>query len=168
MISKNMKEFSDILFDSWIGYIYLFDEKNNQWLWDNYSYDKSELTLFPLNIYFDKNYKVEVQNISLDEVKELANDNFEYLVFQGCGGNLNDWVNGVTNMLKDEKIVSDSFSFDKVYSFENGNLTNLAFALNSSDIDMGKLSIFRLKIRDDFKAMWLSDYVDNYTEDINI
>ena len=169
MINKDIKEFSEIIFDSWVGYIYLFDEKNNKWLWDNYKFDKSELTLSPLNIYFDKNYKADIQNISLDEVKELANNNYEHLIFQGCGGDLDDWVDGITNMLKEEGIVSDNFSFDKVYSFKNGDLTNLAFALNSGDISIGKLSIFRLKIRQDFGAMWLSDYCDNYlSEDISI
>lgn len=88
---------------------------------------------------------------------------------QGCGGNLQEWVDGITSMFKEEGIVTDSFSFDEIYSFENENLTNLAFALNSEDLNMGKLAIFRLKIRDNFGAMWLSDYIDNgYIKDIGI
>ncbi len=72
-------------------------------------------------------------------------------------------------MLKDEGIVNDSFSFDEVYSFKNDDLTNMAFALNSKDLNMGKLAMFRLKIRENFGAMWLSDYIDNgYIKDINI
>ena len=87
---------------------------------------------------------------------------------QGCCGDLNEWVEGFTGMLKDEGIVKDSFSFNKVYSFQNENLTNLAFKLDG-DIDMGKLAIFRLKIRQDFGAMWLSDYIDNgYINNIEI
>lgn len=27
---------------------------------------------------------------------------------------------------------------------------------------MGKLAIFRLQLREEFGAMWLSDYIDNY------
>ena len=112
---------------------------------------------------------IEIKNISCKEVKDLRNDNYEYLILQGCGGNLNNWVDGFTKMLKDEGIVSDSFSFDKVYSFENDNLINLAFSLNNKEIDIGKLAIFRLKIRDILGAMWLSDYIDNdYIKDINI
>lgn len=104
------------------------------------------------------------------EVKELRDNNYEYLILQGCGGELNEWVDGITNLLKENNIVSDSFSFDEVYSFENNNLTNMAFSLNSKDIDMSKLAIFRLKIREDFGAMWLSDYIDNCleSEDISI
>ncbi len=72
-------------------------------------------------------------------------------------------------MLKKEGIVGDSFSFDDVYSFQNENLTNIAFGLNNKDLELGKLAMFRLKIRETFGAMWLSDYIDNgYIKDINI
>jgi hypothetical protein len=90
------------------------------------------------------------------------------LILQGCGGDFAEWVDGFTNMLKEEQIVKDDFQFDNVLSFSNDKLTNLAFPL-TSDIDMGKLAIFRLKIRENFGAMWLSDYVYNYlNEDIAI
>lgn len=72
-------------------------------------------------------------------------------------------------MLKENKIISNNFQFEEIYSFENDGIINLAFALNSKDIDIGKLAIFRLKIRNDFGAMWLSDYIDNgYIKKINI
>ena len=37
-----------MLFDAWVGYIYLYDEKSGKWLWDNYSIasDKLELNLW--------------------------------------------------------------------------------------------------------------------------
>ena len=70
-------------------------------------------------------------------------------------------------MLKDEGIVSDSFSFSRVYSFKNNELTNLLFPLNDKNITIEKLAIFRLHIREQFGAMWLSDYIDNgYIKDI--
>ena len=167
MISKNLKDFNNILFDSWIGFIYLYDEKNSKWLWDNYSAEKTELVLKPLSEYFK--LEVLIKNISCSEVKELRNNNYEYLVLQGCGGDLNEWIKGVTTLLKENNIIPDTFEFDEVYSFENNNLTNMAFALNSKDIDMSKLALFRVKIRESFGAMWLSDYIDNgYIKDVNI
>lgn len=167
MINKDIDEFNNILFDSWIGYIYLYDEKNKKWLYDDYSIDNTTLSLKPLENYFKISNKIK--ELSSEEVKELRNDNYECLVLQGCGGDLTYWVDGFTDLLKDEGIVSDSFSFNKVYVFKNNNLTNLIFVLDSKDIDMSKLAIFRLKIRYNFGAMWLSDYVDNgYIKDINI
>ena len=166
-INKDLNEFNEMLFDAWIGYIYLYDEKNNKWLWDNYSAESTELDLKPLENYFMP--EISINSISCSEVKELLNNNYEYLVLQGCGGNLKDWVDGITDMLRANKIVPDSFSFNEIYSFEDNNLVNMAFALNSKNIDMGKLAIFRLKIREEVGAMWLSDYIDNgYIKDVNI
>lgn len=165
MITKSFDEFQEILFDSWIGYIYLYDEKNNKWLWDNYTADVSDLELKPLADCF----KIEVKDLTCSEIKDLRNRNYEFLILQGCGGDLSEWVDGITNLFKENGIIPSSFSFDEIYSFENNDLTNMAFALNSKDIDMGKLALFRLKIRDQFGAMWLSDYIDNgYIKDINI
>ena len=99
----------------------------------------------------------------------LANIINVILILQGCGGELSEWVDGFTKMLKDEGIAKDSFSFDEVYLFQNNNLTNIAFALNNKDLDISKLAMFRLKIRETFGAMWLSDYIDNgYIKDIGI
>lgn len=112
---------------------------------------------------------MEIKKINLDEVKELRNNNYEYLVLQGCGGDLNEWVDGITQMFKEEEIIPTDFSFNEIYSFQNDDLTNMAFALNSEDINFGKLAILRLKMRSDFGSMWLSDYIDNgYIKDINI
>lgn len=169
MISKNLEDFNDILFDSWIGYVYLYDEKNSRWLYDNYSINADKLNLSPLDLYFENNKDIDIQHISLNEVKELSNNNYEHLIIQGCGGDLDDWVKGITTMLKDEGIVKETFSFDKIYCFENGDLTNLAFALDNEGINMSKLAMFRLNIRQEFGAMWLSDYIDNgYIKDVNI
>lgn len=90
-------------------------------------------------------------------------------MLQGCGGNLDEWITGITEMLKENDIVPKDFNFKEVYYFENNNITNMAFALNDENINIGKLVIFRLKIRNEFGAMWLSDYIDNgYIKEVNI
>lgn len=130
---------------------------------------QDKLLLKPLDDYFKNKDSIIIENISCSEVKELSNKNYEYLVLQGCGGDLNQWVNEITSMLKDEGIVKKTFFFNEIYSFENNDLTNLAFALNSKEINMGKLAIFRFQIRQTFGAMWLTDYIDNgYIKDIDI
>lgn len=35
-------------------------------------------------------------------------------------------------------------------------------------MDLSKLAIFQLKIRNEFSAMWLSDYIDNYLMEVTI
>lgn len=136
-----------------------------QMTWDN----GSSLGLVVGDDQFKVINKSKIKELSCSEVKELRDRNYEFLILQGCGGELSEWVDGFTKMLKDEGIVKDSFSFDEVYSFQNNNLTNMAFALNNKDLDISKLAMFRLRIRETFGAMWLSDYIDNgYIKDIGI
>ncbi len=166
-INKNIDEFNEMLYDGFVGYIYLYDEKNEKWLWDNYSMASDKLELKSLEEYFD--IENIMKDISDKELLELRNNDYEHLVLQGCGGDLNEWVSGITKLLKENDIVPDSFKFKEVYFFENNDLSNMVFPLDNKDIDMGKLAMFRLKIREDFGAMWLSDYIDNgYIKDINI
>lgn len=136
-----------------------------QMTWDN----GSSLGLVVGEDQFKVIKKSKIKELSCSEVKELRDRNYEFLILQGCGGELSEWVDGFTKMLKDEGIAKDSFSFDEVYLFQNNNLTNIAFALNNKDLDISKLAMFRLKIRETFGAMWLSDYIDNgYIKDIGI
>ena len=76
MISNSLDEFNDILFDCWIGYIYLYDEKTNKWLWDNYSTEVAELDLKPLDEYF-KEYKID---------NNLNYSNDDYSINKKIGG----------------------------------------------------------------------------------
>lgn len=93
-------------------------------------------------------------------INELIDSNKEYLVFQGCGGQLQEWFDGINEILISENIIKNKVK--KMYSFENNNLTNIAVPLNN--MDLSKLAIVRLKLREVFGTMWFSDYVDNYLE----
>lgn len=113
---------------------------------------------------------MNIKNITLNELNDLRNNkDYDYLILQGCGGDLQEWKDGIEEILKSEGIIPSDYKFDEVYGFQNNNLTNMAFALKDDCISMSKLVLFRLKIRNDFGAMWLSDYIDNnYLENINI
>lgn len=51
-INKNIDDFNKGLEDSWIEYIYLYDEKNKKWLWDSVDYTKNEINLKQLSNAF--------------------------------------------------------------------------------------------------------------------
>ena len=63
---------------------------------------------------------------------------------------------------------------DKLISYYDFVFTNFSVDTNmyyiyNENLDIGKLAIFRLKIRNDFGAMWLSDYIDNgYIKDVRL
>lgn len=89
----------------------------------------------------------------------------EGLVFLGAGGNIQEWITGVTNSLFEAGIIKDAipeniFS-DFIVLTTTGGRTDLVmvFAQNGAKIEIGKLALWRLKFGD---CSWISDYRVNY------
>lgn len=86
----------------------------------------------------------------------------EGLILQGCGGDLQEWVDGINGLLTDEGILRSGSRFENVSAFKHRNLTNLLFHFEEGmDMDIGKLAIWRLQTHEQFGGTWLSDYVPN-------
>ena len=64
---------------------------------------------------------MSVKEIKAEELRQKGGE--EGIVFQGCGGDVKDWVDGVNQLLKDEKILLDGTKLTECYRFENGGLT---------------------------------------------
>ena len=103
---------------------------------------------------------MKITDITAEELRLKRGE--EGMVFQGCGGDTKEWVDGINKLLKDEKILTGGTRFKDCYRFENNGLTNLYFPFGNATLDMGKLPVWRLKAREVFGCMWLSDYVENY------
>ncbi len=103
---------------------------------------------------------MSVTDIKAEELRQKGGE--EGIVFQGCGGDAKDWVDGVNQLLKSEQILKNGTELDECYRFENRGLTNLYFPFGNAELDMGKLAVWRIKARPIFGCMWLSDYVDNH------
>ena len=101
---------------------------------------------------------MKIEKISKARVLKLAKET-DYLVWQGCGGPLEDWYDGITNMLIENKIADKNYKMIKMYVFDNGDLTCLLTPLDK--LDLRKLAVMRLKWRETFGTMWLSDYIAN-------
>ena len=105
---------------------------------------------------------MEIKDIKAEELRLKRGE--EGLVFQGCGGAVKEWVEGINKLLKSEQILKNGTELDECYRFENRELTNLYFPFGNAELDMGKLAIWRVKARPVFGCMWLSDYVDNHLD----
>lgn len=105
---------------------------------------------------------MSVKQITTDDLRKMKDT--EGLILQGCGGSLDEWVDGINDMLTESEILLDGTKFkaENCCVFENEGLTNLMF-LFSEDVklDMGKLAMWRLQTHENFGGKWLSDYVDN-------
>lgn len=106
-----------------------------------------------------------IKEISTIEVSSMTER--EGLVLQGCGGDLTEWENGITDMLREEGILPKDKGFKEIYKFEHGGLTNLLFMIDNVSINTGKLAMWRLQTREAFGSTWLSDYQHNTLESSN-
>ena len=85
----------------------------------------------------------------------------EGLILQGCGGETQEWVDGINKMLTDKGILLDDTKFENVSVFKSDGVTCILYSFEDVHIDIGKLAMWRLQSYTAFAGMWLSDYVDN-------
>lgn len=105
---------------------------------------------------------MSVKKINAEDLRRMKD--CEGLILQGCGGSLDEWVDGINDMLTESGILLDSTKFkaENCCVFENEGLTNLMFPFSENvKLDMGKLAMWRLQTHENFGGKWLSDYVDN-------
>ena len=103
---------------------------------------------------------MSVKDITTDDLRNMKGK--EGIIFQGCGGEVEEWIDGVNEMLTEAGILKDGTRLEDVTKFEHDGLTNLLFKFGKDDkIDMGKLAMWRLQTHAQFGGTWLSDYVPN-------
>ena len=97
--------------------------------------------------------------ITIDELRRMKHK--DGLILQGCGGDIQEWVDGINERLTQEDILLEGTKFRNVRSFFYEGLTNLLFPFEDVKLDFGRLAIWRLCSYETFGGIWLSDYVPN-------
>jgi len=110
-----------------------------------------------------------IEKKSYEEFRELT-VNEEGLVLLGCGGNLEEWVNGVSQVLlqnkcADTKEPEELFS-NFIHLTTSGGRNDLALVFKKDApihigimVHIGIMAIWRLSFGN---CSWISDYVVNY------
>lgn len=85
----------------------------------------------------------------------------EGLVCLGAGGDLNEWVEGIAQLLKKEGIAEDKELWEETFQLiTTGGRVDLVLVFKDYNLfNMGKLALWRLSFGD---CSWLSDYKNNY------
>ncbi len=65
----------------------------------------------------------------------------EGVILQGCCGGLQEWVDGINEMLTESGILQNESKFEKAYTFNNENLTCLLFPFDGVQLDVSRLAI---------------------------
>ena len=100
-----------------------------------------------------------MQTITTDDLRKMEDQ--EGLILQGCGGDPQEWVDGINEMLTEAGILLDGSKFENVSSFQHEGMTCLLFPFEGAKLDMGKFAMWRLQTHGQFSGTWLSDYVPN-------
>jgi hypothetical protein len=100
-----------------------------------------------------------MREITTTDLRRL--DHHEGLILQGCGGDPQEWIDGINGLLTDAGILLDGSKFESASAFENNGLHNLLFDFEGVKLNYGKLAMWRLQTHEQFGGTWLSDYVDN-------
>ena len=98
-----------------------------------------------------------IQKIKIEELRTMHDR--EALILRGCGGDLQEWVNGISEELRKEGILKGGFQ--NCATFKDGKSTCLLFPFEDADLDVGKLAMWRIRTVGAYGGTWLSDFVDN-------
>ena len=100
-----------------------------------------------------------ISQITTDDLRKMSDK--EGLILQGCGGDLQEWVDGINGLLTDAGILLDGSKFESTAVFQHDGLSNLLFPFEGVKLDVDKLAMWRLQTHGQFGGTWLSDYVPN-------
>ena len=103
---------------------------------------------------------MSIKNITAENLRKMNGQ--EGLILQGCGGDPQEWLDGINEMLTDAEILQNGSKFENISVFDHDGTTNILFPFEDSvQLDIGKLAMWRLQTHETFGGKWLSDYVDN-------
>lgn len=102
---------------------------------------------------------MKIEHITLDDLCRMGDQ--EGLILQGCGGDPQEWLDGINNLFKANGILRDGTRFEEIQVFEHEGITCILYPFENVELDIGKLALWRLKSHEAFGGTWLSDYVPN-------
>ena len=100
-----------------------------------------------------------IAQINTDDLRRM--DSQEGLILQGCGGSLQEWVDGINGLLTEAGILLEGSKFENVSSFRHDGMTCLLFPFERVALDVNRLAMWRLQTHGQFGGTWLSDFVPN-------
>lgn len=102
---------------------------------------------------------MSIETITTEDLRKMKGK--EGLILQGCGGEPQEWLEGVNRMLNEAGIFRNGSKFENCYVFKQNNHTCMLFPFENVDLDVGRLAMWRLQNYEIFGGTWLSDFVPN-------
>lgn len=98
------------------------------------------------------------------EMKDLLGyEGKQGLILQGCGGDPQEWIDGINDTFTKQGLLLDGTKFktEDCVVFKNGNSTCILFPFNEdTKLNVGRLFLWRIATQEQFGGVWLTDFVD--------
>ena len=111
------------------------------------------------NLTERENPMSDVKQINAEDLRHMEGE--EGLVLQGCGGDPQEWVDGINRELTEAGILLGGSKLENVVSFRHDGVTCLLFPFGDAELNIGKFAMWRIQTHDRYGGTWLSDYVPN-------
>ena len=105
---------------------------------------------------------MSITTITADELRQMQDQ--EGLILQGCGGEPQEWLDGINDLFTNEGILLNGTRFQNCSVFEHNNLTCIMFPFDGVELNIVKLAMWRIQTRGNYGGTWLSDYIPNYLD----
>lgn len=108
---------------------------------------------------------MSIKTITLNQLRQMKNQ--EGLVLQGCGGDPEEWRIQINKLLTRIGVLKNGSSFEEIMLFQNKGRTCLLFPFKENmDLHMGMLAVWRVRSREQFEGVWLSDYLEFHMDEL--
>ena len=76
-----------------------------------------------------------IERITADDLRDMEHQ--EGLVLQGCGGEAQEWLDGINALLTQDGILQNGSRFETAKVFQHDGLTDLLFPFENIQVDSG-------------------------------
>ena len=105
---------------------------------------------------------MSITTITADELRQMQDQ--EALILQGCGGEPQEWLDGINDLFAKEGILLNGNRFQNCSVFQHGGRTCILFPFEGVELNIGRLAMWRIQTRGNYGGTWLSDYIPNYLD----
>lgn len=105
---------------------------------------------------------MSITTITTDDVRQMQDQ--EALILQGCGGEPQEWLDGINDLFTNEGILLNGTRFQDCSVFQHGGRTCILFPFKGVELNIGRLAMWRIQSHGNYGGTWLSDYIPNYLD----
>ena len=84
---------------------------------------------------------MSIKTITTDDLRRMKGQ--EGLILQGCGGDPQEWLDGINDLLTKEGILLNGSKFENCSVFKYDDLTCILYPFEGAELNIGKFAVWR-------------------------